>query len=455
MRVHASGRNAKLVARETEKRLSVEGTWPCVPLGLFSRGAGGGARGWRVSVAAGSHMSGFDVDDWLGGEFRSRGLSADVVAILKVGYDDGSWDEDDVPVLDEDEGTLTTVKEAHELWSAIFTDSFTKYKAANATAVCRESDRMRLKQWLQSMIEGEEVPSTPKSKIITPQCRTDMVAQGVKELWQLGAIELGLALGRPVSREECEGFVYRKAWQSWCPKTTWQRKDGDLDSLLEKCAEHGKIGPLEAWFADLRSLWHEEGDDFSRAAASHVMSAWHEIRLRLKSPEMIVHYLTLHRARRKGRGIPELVDDSLVSATMAANLAGEIGRPKVDIADLAVKSNALSGGGSETAGSVCSGSSVFSAGKSASQVGSVVSNAQAEQMAEIIAGFREMRSSIEGVRSSVNDVRAGLGSLQSRMAAFEKTPEATEKRKCWKCGQTGHLAPDCPNPTKKEDSTKK
>ena len=55
MRVHASGRNAKLVARETEKRLSVEGTWPCVPLGLFSRGAGGGARGWRVSVAAGSH----------------------------------------------------------------------------------------------------------------------------------------------------------------------------------------------------------------------------------------------------------------------------------------------------------------------------------------------------------------------------------------------------------------
>jgi hypothetical protein len=59
------------------------------------------------------------------------------------------------------------------------------------------------------------------------------------------------------------------------------------------------------------------------------------------------------------------------------------------------------------------------------------------------------------VRSSVNDVRAGLGSLQSRMAAFEKAPEATEKRKCWKCGQAGHLAPDCPNPAKKEDSTKK
>ena len=62
---------------------------------------------------------------------------------------------------------------------------------------------MRLKQWLQGMIEGEDVPSTPKAKIITPQCRTDMAAQGAKELWQLGAIELGLALGRPVCCVSC------------------------------------------------------------------------------------------------------------------------------------------------------------------------------------------------------------------------------------------------------------
>ena len=81
-----------------------------------------------------------------------------------------------------------------------------------------------------------------------------------------------------VSREECEPFAYRKAWQSWCPKTTWQRKDGDLDTLLEKCSlecsESGKINGLEVWFANLRSLWHEEGDEFSRRAAAHVMSAW-------------------------------------------------------------------------------------------------------------------------------------------------------------------------------------
>ena len=49
-------------------------------MGLFPAGAPGRALKAGESGAAGS-MSGFDVEEWLGAEYRSRGLTADIVAI--------------------------------------------------------------------------------------------------------------------------------------------------------------------------------------------------------------------------------------------------------------------------------------------------------------------------------------------------------------------------------------
>ena len=49
-----------------------------------------------------------DIDQWLGGEYGRDGakpLRPDMVAIFKVGADDGVWDLDDVPEADK-EGTL-------------------------------------------------------------------------------------------------------------------------------------------------------------------------------------------------------------------------------------------------------------------------------------------------------------------------------------------------------------
>ena len=75
-----------------------------------------------------------------------------------MGYADGSWewDEDDVPILDEErKGKLATdhnrnAKGGARVVVGHLHGLLHEVKAANATAVLRESDSMRLKEWLQS-----------------------------------------------------------------------------------------------------------------------------------------------------------------------------------------------------------------------------------------------------------------------------------------------------------------
>ena len=309
----------------------------------------------------------------------------------------------------------------------------------------------KLKRWLKARYTMDEDDTPGAVQKVSDELAADMAAQGASEPWQLGAIELGIALCRTFSKEECKNYVHRTSWKSWCPKTVWQRKDEDFDALLDVCMASGAVGPVDEWMSNYTGQLMEQGDAFSRAAAAHIMTTWQAIRQKLKAPAAILYYVHALRRLKRGRGFPDrdpLVDPTIVSDTNSAAYAGELssGRGLASLTRsplVGAKGPPSTVSGVSTLSSASEGGSEI--GPSASVVGTAEISAISVQLSEIVGSLGEFRSSLA-------EVKQGLSTVKGQVRKLEQNADkpSGEGLQCFHCKKAGHYSTDCPDATEKE-----
>ena len=153
-------------------------------------------------------------EEWLGVETEVNGaerLPERLVEILKNGWTEEIINDEDVPAEDV---TLEKpgMDEMVDLWTSFYSDIMTAVrKKAPLT-----SEKLKLERWLRARFAVDvDVPAKSVApKALTKQAKEDMIVQGATEPWQIGYIDLALALARPVAPSDCDGFEHKQGWKS-------------------------------------------------------------------------------------------------------------------------------------------------------------------------------------------------------------------------------------------------
>ena len=399
-------------------------------------------------------MAKFDVAEWLGAEAGEEKLknTPNCIKILIAGYNaiPAVWEQDDAQddALDEDKlGALC------RLFSTYYEDSADVLSKTDKSTSTRKSDKEKLTSWLKAKLTSSKEDA--QQKLLSPKQIEDMGKQGAVEPEQLGVVELAWALRSPPAMDEAKNYVYGAKWQSWCPKAVWNRKGDDFDSKLAACIEAGDVVPIDEWMSVMTEEMIGHEDPFIHLTGTRFLALWARVSSELKAPPLRLHYLKLLRAECRGRGLPysdrSMIDQALLSKAMAAAVSGSLGSPA------APRQIALGKVGEKAASDAASTASGISAytgltSASARTEGAAPAPQTAEpfhtQMAELLAGMREMRSSIDGVRSSVETVdrkveaaKAQTATMAGRVAALEKGP--SKNQPCFNCGSHDHKISDC------------
>ena len=396
-----------------------------------------------------------EFDKWLGVEFPSATgrkicLTKGAKAALLAGFKSGLVEENDVladdVLLDE-----ATMKEVADRWKAFYRDA-----SAEEKTPVRETDQLSIVEWLKALyldvatLEASKAP-TNKPKPIPAAAKRDMDEQGATALWQLGWIELALALGRVPSEEECTGYSYKAPWKNMLGgKVAVKHSVASLDDLLEVASATGDISPIDRHFSTLtKALMEDKEDTFAMLTGGRVLSMYQEAKTMLKSDEMVIYYLLQYRSDKKSRGIPDIYDAKLGGSTTSAKIAGKMGSfaPRT-LKDL--RADVAASAGSST---VSGGSTVSSAlGPSAS----AASESRLEaQLASVLTAVSKTASDVAGLSTSMGRIKASVDSMEGRMSTIETKGEGP---KCGKCGSLGHFRRDCPQRSKAEreaDAAKK
>ena len=204
-------------------------------------------------------------------------LTEHSVVAFKVGWTASIVDEVDVykdeTVLDEAE-----MLAAVELWKTYYRDSIA---AAKSTA--RASDELKLARWLRARFLDRTVAASKvkPSKEVPTQALDDMKAQGATALWQLGYVELALALCRPPAAAETEGYSYKAPWETCMEggRRAMKFKVQNLDDLIAAAMKDGQLAAIDLHFSTLCTALQEEADDpFAQKLAGYILGFWQETR---------------------------------------------------------------------------------------------------------------------------------------------------------------------------------
>lgn len=377
--------------------------------------------------------------EWLGAEFAGKTLTVSVQSTLAAGFAAEIIQEADV----HDDHSLdeAQLKEALELWKNMFTDS-----VKEVSGRLRDSDITRVKQWLAARFLEFDVSKEDVTAKISKAAQSDMTDQGASELWQLGYVELALALSRRPSRAECKNYDHRSSWKTMDGgKLSVKQAGRSLDMVLEDARKSGSTMELEDHFSQTATtLMEDPEDDFATLSGSRVLMMWQDVRRAIKTQGGIIYYLIRSRRVHAGRGLPtfaggKLVDPVLVNESLAAQIEELAGHPKqFDGGGLPLSTMSI------TSGSTTSHSSGSSVGSSAS----MASEKMSSQMSELLSAVKASSDSFASVKTALGDVKSTLGTLTSRVQAIERsTGDGNEQGggRCFKCGQSGHRAADCPN----------
>ena len=391
-----------------------------------------------------------DFKDWLGVEVGDAGLALteNTKSAFVVGWTRDVIEPGDV-LWEDAELDDAQMKETVDLWKAYYNDSVTEAKLK-----ARSSDTLKLERWLRGRFwSGSNLDDTskehgpPKTNKLTPAAQLDMQAQGATELWQLGYVELALALCRPPAPSECEGFCHKAPWSSCMEggRRAIKFKVANLDDLVEAAVKDGNVSPVERWFAKLTSALMDEKDDpFAQKTATNILAFWQETHSNLGSDDMIIYYLKEFRALHRGRGMFAKGDGTLFSRTMATKLAGKLGIPTSEAPAVPVPLAALNSGsvvGRSPAAPSEAGSQALSSVSAQSQA---LTQKWEGQLSDILTAISRTSSDVSGLASSLGSVKSSVDGLSRRMTSLESEVESGGGGKCSKCGSRNHFRRDCP-----------
>ena len=392
--------------------------------------------GWRPLFGA---MDAAAFASWLGEEVSlddgvDLKLNQNTLDVLVLAFQAGILEEEDVPAEDGslDEGQ---VKECLEVFESAYADSV---KESKGKLSHRRVDLVKFSRWFRArFLDDTVVDESVQGAVVKPSTAMseDMAFQGATAGWQLGWIELALALCRVPAREECKGYAYRAPWTAMdggkMAIKYKQPPQGNFDEILAECVKSGDLEPVDAHVTQLSQLLlDEKNDNLAQRTASHILSMWQLTKKSLKSPGMILYYMVKFRRAHVGRGLPMLIDRNLINEATAAQISGQIGEP--------MRALTLDGlkGGASSAKTSSSGSSTASGGSSLPPSASAVgSEAQASQHAEVLSAVKELSKTCESVSSQMQNLLGRVRTLESN----------TGGKKCTICGSPDHLSYNCPN----------
>ena len=366
-------------------------------------------------------------------------LPTHLVELLIHAAKEGVVQEKDV--LDETAALdKSRIKELVDYWHAIIEDA-----AADKKERPRKSELILFGHWLSKrFLEVEDVDVTPKSLPRSKQMIEDMSEQGATEEWQMGFIELALALGRPPSQQECKNYAYKAPWTSMDGgKAAIKFKLANLDEILKESIPSSNLAPVDAHFTTLaQSLMAERSDAFAMSFAGRLLAWWQEARQALKSPDMVLYYVKHYRRLGPGRGLWCLLDQRLVTSATSAKLSGELGVSLGALSSVQLEAEQNKAMVPSSSASTVSGVSSSISGVSSKQL-----TAFEGQMADILTAINKNAREVADLAQTVTSLKGTISTVQSSVATLELGP------RCSKCKQRGHIGRDCPN--KPDDSSSK
>jgi hypothetical protein len=322
----------------------------------------------------------------------------------------GLYYEDDIPSTKE--AAMPIVK---DLWEGVAVEM----KERNEDNGLSKLDMIRFKTWLQLTPEADEPLGgmTPKSFEVTNACKADMVAQGAWCPWHIAWFELSLFLGRAATGAELKG------WQHGAPPQIMEggklaKKLGlfTFDVALAQSKSDGTISALEAHIFKAQANWSNSGHEFASKASVLLMEWWMSLRrTNVNEPAAIFEYVGLFRSKYIGRGMPEVHDSEIQAAVTATK-----------VQRLVVGSDGGSGGGGGGGGS--------GRGKQSEPDSATIATA----LEKIDKKLEDLADKTRGSQRQIDILRSkleGTGNPTSNVQLAD--------RKCYKCGQLGHLAATC------------
>ena len=391
--------------------------------------------------------------EWLGAVYVTKGVSRAVTSKMKAtliaAADDEMWSMDDVPAFAAMDESL--LDESGKMLKRFFGTVLTDIEAASKAEVARDegaepasftaTERMRLDEWLDGLVQSFKQPSTGPQKLSgaqAEQLKKDMDAQGMQSESDLLWFELTKHTGRPAAPGDTEGGVYLgKA--SATKGGIAHRKAGEetYGKVLKEAVANVDFSRIERWFEHLVDVLSSCDHRFAGHASMMLMGIMQRLTATLGTGEHALMYLQMHEDKFTGRGFPngKELDDGLYKAVL-----GKSFRVPAHKGLDALKGPAR-GPSSEAGGSTVSGSSFgTSIGTSISEKSSAVEG----QLSKVIDALSGLGSKMDEQSDKLSAVTRRLQSVEDKVEHQVKGP------KCNKCKQFGHIAANCTKEAKKE-----
>jgi hypothetical protein len=335
------------------------------------------------------------VAGWLGGVVGERDMKLNArvqEVLLKAHAEYNLFEESDLP-------SKGTVNKSTELFWRSICDEIEKRNEGDALKAYEFSKFM---MWMALGAMEKDGTKAIDVSIITDEFRADMLRQGTSDLSDIAWLELSIFLGRAVAENETKGFQPGGPCQLM-EGAKMVRKFGipTFDSVLTHSRLENSLAPIEAFIFKLQASWASCGHPFAPKAQVRLMEWWLGAR-RTNGNDVraTLEYVSEYRTKNLGKGMPDQHDGQVQSAIIADRL-----------------NNISSGAGVPAARQEGANTMVLD------QLAILT-----KQMAEFLEKSRNSQRQIDTLRAKVDG--GGGGALGDR--------------KCYNCGQIGHLAADCP-----------